>query len=246
MVVKVDNGSISILNQQKFGLDLHGALIMKDIQPKNNNNWVKCKYKKPLVGMDHRTTIIRIAKESPTFTMKSDKGHVVFENMPLFLECEAKGYPVPWVAWIWNDQVLQNNTDRPTYLLRRHVTRDEAGNYTCMAGNSAGNTSFTYQVTIKIDRSHRESKAPPGTHSTESKTTSEAAPTESPSRESKQGGSSLDVGLGTGIPIAFAAGFALAVLLACCCLRRQTKHRRVIRPYEVDLSSDDGNNDDQM
>lgn len=61
IVVKVDHGSISILNQKKFGFD-HGALIVKDIQPNNNNNRVKCKYKKPLVGMDHRTTIIRIAQ----------------------------------------------------------------------------------------------------------------------------------------------------------------------------------------
>lgn len=66
IVVKVDHGSTNILNEQKFGLDLHGNLIVKHIQPNNNDNWVKCYYKKPLIGMDHRTSIIRIAKGNHT------------------------------------------------------------------------------------------------------------------------------------------------------------------------------------
>ena len=74
---------------------------------------------------------------------------MVFEGMSLLLDCVAKGYPVPWVAWTWNGQVLQNRTDGPTYLLRRRVTTEEAGNYTCVAGNAIGITSFSYQVTVK-------------------------------------------------------------------------------------------------
>ena len=74
---------------------------------------------------------------------------MVFENTSLILECDAEGYPVPWVAWIWKDKVLQNCTDGPKYLIRRHVSTEEAGNYTCMAGNSAGNTKYTFQVTVK-------------------------------------------------------------------------------------------------
>lgn len=73
----------------------------------------------------------------------------MFENMPLFLECDAKGFPVPWLAWIWSDKVLQNSTNGPNNLLRRHVTTEEAGNYTCVVGNSIGITSFTCQVTVK-------------------------------------------------------------------------------------------------
>lgn len=87
--------------------------------------------------------------ESPTITMKSVKDYVVFEKTNLLLDCIAKGYPAPWVAWIWNNQVLQNNTDGPTYLVRRHITMEEAGNYICMAGNSIGLTRFTYQVTVR-------------------------------------------------------------------------------------------------
>ena len=85
----------------------------------------------------------------PTITWKSVKGLVVFENMPLFLDCATKGYPVPWVAWIWNEQVLQNKTEGPKYLLRRHASLEEAGNYTCVAGNSIGVTSYTTYVAVK-------------------------------------------------------------------------------------------------
>lgn len=74
---------------------------------------------------------------------------MVFENMPLSLECDAKGYPVPWIAWVRNTQVLQNTTDEPKDLYLRSVTLEEAGNYTCLAGNSVGNSSYTVYVTIK-------------------------------------------------------------------------------------------------
>lgn len=69
--------------------------------------------------------------------------------MPLVMFCEVRGYPLPWVAWIWNGQMLQNNTNGPTYLLRRRATAEEAGIYTCKAGNMAGVTSFDYQLTVR-------------------------------------------------------------------------------------------------
>ena len=72
------------------------------------------------------------------------------ENMPFVMFCEVRdGNPLPWVAWIWNGQVLQNKTNGPTYLLRRRATTEEAGNYTCKAGNMAGVTSFDYQLTVR-------------------------------------------------------------------------------------------------
>lgn len=84
--------------------------------------------------------------ESPAITVKSVKVHVVVVNMPLLLECDAKGYPVPWIAWAKNTQVLQNTTDKSNYLYLRNVTLEEAGNYTCLAGNSVGNSSYTVYV----------------------------------------------------------------------------------------------------
>ena len=82
-------------------------------------------------------------------TPNDPKEYVVFENMPFALFCDVRGYPPPWVAWIWKGQVLQNNTDGPNYLRRSSATKDEDGSYTCMAGNFAAVTRFNYQVTVR-------------------------------------------------------------------------------------------------
>lgn len=73
----------------------------------------------------------------------------MFESMPFVMFCEVRGYPSPWVAWIWKGQLLQNKSNGPKYLLRHHATTQEAGIYTCMAGNFAGVTSFDYQLTVR-------------------------------------------------------------------------------------------------
>lgn len=65
IVVNVDNGTIKILNP-KFDLDTDGSLILKDIQPSNDHNWVRCFFKKTYVYMDHRSTIIRVAQGNYT------------------------------------------------------------------------------------------------------------------------------------------------------------------------------------
>ena len=96
----------------------------------------------------HSTSSFSFPLESPAITVKSVKVHVVV-NMPLLLECDAKGFPVPWIAWVRNTQVLQNTTDEPNYLYLRNVTLEDAGNYTCLAGNSVGNSSYTVYATIK-------------------------------------------------------------------------------------------------
>ena len=73
----------------------------------------------------------------------------MFESMPIVMFCEVRGFPSPWVAWIWKGQVLRNKTEGPKYLVLHDATTQEAGNYTCMAGNIAGVTSFDYQLTVR-------------------------------------------------------------------------------------------------
>lgn len=72
IVVDIYNGSTKISDEHKFGLDSNGSLVVKDIHPENNKNWVRCFYKKRLVGMDHRSTIILIdlGKKSVRFFCK--------------------------------------------------------------------------------------------------------------------------------------------------------------------------------
>ena len=74
---------------------------------------------------------------------------MVFESMPIVMFCEVRGYPSPWVAWIRERQVLQNKTEEPKYLVLHSATKEEAGNYTCMAGNIAGVNSSDYQLTVR-------------------------------------------------------------------------------------------------
>ena len=74
----------------------------------------------------------------------------MIESMPILMFCEVRGYPSPWVAWIWKGQVLQNKTaSEPTFLLIRHATIEKAGRYTCMAGNFAGIANYSFLVTVR-------------------------------------------------------------------------------------------------
>lgn len=208
IVVKVDYGDINILNP-KFDLDTDGSLILKDIQPSNDHNWVRCFFHKPTVYKDHRSTIIRVAQESPAITVKSVKVHVVV-NMPLLLECDAKGFPVPWIAWVRNTQVLQNTTDEPNYLYLRNVTLEDAGNYTCLAGNSVGNSSYTVYATIKVGEPCREPNIPPGTHATD--------PTKETDQENSRLGEGIVIGLVVGVFVTLLSVFAWGRV------RRKTRH----------------------
>ena len=69
--------------------------------------------------------------------------------MPIVMFCEVSGYPPPSVAWIRKGQVLQNKTSGLYYFLVHNATTEDAGNYTCMAGNFAGVTSVDYQLTVR-------------------------------------------------------------------------------------------------
>lgn len=244
MVVKVDYGETEILNRTKFDMAPDGSLILKDIQPHNDRNWVRCFHKKQFVGLDHRSTIIFVAQE-PVITSENPKEYVVIENMPFVMFCEGRGYPIPWVAWIWNGLVLQNNTNGPTYLLRRRATAEEAGIYTCKAGNMAGVTSFDYQLTVRADCLARESTAAaPQTHSTVQRPTSaesmlsSKASSAGPTRKANQKSISLGEGVTIGIGIAIAVGIALATVW---CVKRNWENRPRVTAVQLQGNSTSDN-----
>ena len=71
--------------------------------------------------------------------------------MPLYLECEARGYPYPHITWVHNQTVLQHNTKATkadTNLLRRNSTKSYNGNYTCYAENELGSDNYTADVNV--------------------------------------------------------------------------------------------------
>lgn len=77
MVVKVDYGETEILNRTKFDMAPDGSLILKDIQPHNDRNWVRCFHKKQFVGLDHRSTIIFVAQGN--YTELIDGGKYMYD-----------------------------------------------------------------------------------------------------------------------------------------------------------------------
>ena len=66
-VVKVDHGNITIIgDQSKFAMDSDGSLILKDIEEKNDHNWVRCFHKERFVGQKHMSTIISVFQGNHT------------------------------------------------------------------------------------------------------------------------------------------------------------------------------------
>ena len=71
----------------------------------------------------------------------------MFEGNPLFLVCEAQGFPIPLVTWTKDGKLLQSRTNE-TYFVIHDATKKDGGNYKCDASNSAGTASYTVKVTI--------------------------------------------------------------------------------------------------
>ena len=73
------------------------------------------------------------------------------------LNCSATGYPSPYVAWInASGTVLQNSTNVTSYTISE-VTRNDEGNYTCSASNTAGkhvDSTGTLDVQSKLDEDY--------------------------------------------------------------------------------------------
>jgi len=73
------------------------------------------------------------------------------------LRCLVKGDPTPQVTWLFNGKYLQKDSK---YLIRprtlsiviRKFQESDAGNYTCVATNSAGRRRMTYLVKPKIKK----------------------------------------------------------------------------------------------
>lgn len=65
-VIKIEYGSITLSNPEKYGLDSNGSLVVKNIQLWDNENWFTCLYMQRFVGEEHRTSIILIEQGMET------------------------------------------------------------------------------------------------------------------------------------------------------------------------------------
>lgn len=85
--------------------------------------------------------------EAPKISYTPPKEYNVVQGMPVYLECEADGYPYPWVSWIRQQEVLLTRS-KAALLKFRNTTESYHGEYTCHAENPLGNASHTTQVHV--------------------------------------------------------------------------------------------------
>ena len=83
------------------------------------------------------------------------------EGNPLFLVCEAEGFPVPLVTWTKDGKLLQSSTSETDFVIH-DATKKDRGHYKCDASNSAGTASYTVtvEVTIKGDYNDFDPSSP--------------------------------------------------------------------------------------
>ena len=94
--------------------------------------------------------------------IKRSKDEVtVVEGNPLFLVCEAEGFPVPLVTWTMDGKLLQSSTSETDFVIH-DATKKDQGHYKCDASNSSGTASYTatVEVTIKGDYNHIDPSSP--------------------------------------------------------------------------------------
>ncbi|XP_054706957.1 protein sidekick-like [Uloborus diversus] len=79
----------------------------------------------------------------PSFT-----GGVVTERQSKILQCQANGFPPPEFLWYRNGQPLGNFSQDPRLRLTQ-ITRENSGEYWCLARNTAG-TVFSEKASLTV------------------------------------------------------------------------------------------------
>ena len=88
---------------------------------------------------------------------------MVLSPNPVLFSCVARGLPQPVLRWFFAGVQLTNSSqtaissstilgnDVTTHSLLRldRTELSDAGHYTCVAESSAGNVSFTFQLTVQ-------------------------------------------------------------------------------------------------
>lgn len=88
-------------------------------------------------------------QSAPHFVVQpSFAGGVVTEGQSKILQCQAVGFPAPEYIWYRNDKPLGNFTQDPLLRLH-HITKEDSGQYWCLAKNTAG-TVFSDKTTLTV------------------------------------------------------------------------------------------------
>uniref|UniRef100_A0A8C3D6X5 Neural cell adhesion molecule L1 n=1 Tax=Cairina moschata TaxID=8855 RepID=A0A8C3D6X5_CAIMO len=116
------------------------------------------------VGTTFLTAVICFAvPQPPTITKQSVKDYIVDPRDNIFIECEAKGNPVPTFSWTRNGKFFNVAKDPKVSMRRRSGTlvidfhsggrpEDYEGEYQCFARNDYG-TALSSKIHLQVSKS---------------------------------------------------------------------------------------------
>lgn len=102
--------------------------------------------------LEDNTNEIRLSNNNRT--KNRWKTFETLERQTIMLVCRAQGNPAPDIYWFKDKNYLRFydanviTEDHGQVLLIRKVTREHAGNYTCVARNNIGEDKMNYQVDV--------------------------------------------------------------------------------------------------
>ena len=74
------------------------------------------------------------------------------EGTSISLSCNCSGYPQPTITWTHNGNIITSANNQES-LLRSNISLIDGGNYQCVFGNVAGNTTSNIAVVIVYSKS---------------------------------------------------------------------------------------------
>ena len=84
--------------------------------------------------------------------LTSPVGGSHIEGTSISLSCNSSAYPQATITWTHNGNVITSANNQETLLLSNLASID-SGNYQCIFGNAAGNTTSNIAVVIVYSKS---------------------------------------------------------------------------------------------
>uniref|UniRef100_A0AAY5KEU8 Ig-like domain-containing protein n=1 Tax=Esox lucius TaxID=8010 RepID=A0AAY5KEU8_ESOLU len=87
--------------------------------------------------------------DKPNISVTPEGSSEIKEGDNLSLRCQAEGNPTPSYQWVVPQAGPTSNTRAEGSVVNvTHIARSQAGNYTCIATNEVGNSTWTVDVKV--------------------------------------------------------------------------------------------------
>lgn len=64
-------------------------------------------------------------------------------------KCRAGGNPIPHIAWLKDNEVINNHGKKPQWTLKlNELSKAHSGKYTCLVNNRLGAINYTYTLEV--------------------------------------------------------------------------------------------------